>query len=394
MHCWGRWIYEEAHGRISSQVSWRSCCRKRNEFIESLQSGAQIYSYASKATRDEILGKLEEILAWQLTKGRNKQEVIAEARNKGTNVHFASLMDLCHLKNSELEPKFQKYRGRVLLRGDTVKDDSGSYAEFTEQGSSASQMICAKVMDIMDVKQEKRIDDYWNIDGSRDLSDPWTGFTQFTLLEEKAPDGYMWSGGRLTRKQLTSRPDHLWPELRKSMGKHAKLKEKHKWSEVKLHLENARKLRGIYFSSTPTIRNSRIPSRTRVRSWKHQWLLLCLPKLWKIVGVMDPTKLKTKLACILEADESTRMRMGNSIPSNHEDHIAGKGENSLQHYNLVHKFIPMPQKLWKFRQQKQQWTRNVKNWRKFRRGTWPKSKVRNRWSRKQGPRALQFILHH
>ena len=64
-----------------------------------------------------------------------------------------------------------------------------------------------------DVKQERRIDDYWNIDGSRDLSDPWTGFTQFTLLEEKPPDGYMWSGGRLTRKQLTSKPDHLWPEL-------------------------------------------------------------------------------------------------------------------------------------------------------------------------------------
>ena len=39
----------------------------------------------------------------------------------------------------------------------------------------------------LDVKQEKRIDDYWNIDGSRDLSDPWAGFTQFTLLHEKAP---------------------------------------------------------------------------------------------------------------------------------------------------------------------------------------------------------------
>ena len=63
----------------------------------------------------------------------------------------------------------------------------------------------------LDVKQEKRIDDYWNIDGSRDLSDPWTGFTQFTLLDKKAPDGYTWSRGRLTRKQLTSRPDHLWP---------------------------------------------------------------------------------------------------------------------------------------------------------------------------------------
>ena len=99
----------------------------------------------------------------------------------------------------------------------------------------------------LDVKQEKRIDDYWNIDGSRDLSDPWTGFTQVTQLEEKPPDGFMWSGGRLTRKQLTSRPDHLWPELWKSTGKHAKLKEKQKWSEEKLHLENARKLRGIYF---------------------------------------------------------------------------------------------------------------------------------------------------
>ena len=130
----------------------------------------------------------------------------------------------------------------------------------------------------LDIKQEKRIDDYWNIDGSRDLSDPWTGFTQFTLLDEKAPDGYTWSGGRLTRKQQTSRPDHLWPELWKSMGKNAKLKEKQKWSEEKIHLENARKLRGIYVID-PEDKNTRKPSRTRVRNWKHQWLLLCPVKL-------------------------------------------------------------------------------------------------------------------
>ena len=98
----------------------------------------------------------------------------------------------------------------------------------------------------LDVKQEKRIDGYWNIDGSRDLSDPWTGFTQFTLLE-KSPRRIYVVRVRLTRKQLTSRPDHLWPELWKSMRKHAKPKEKQKWSEEKLHLENARKLRGIYF---------------------------------------------------------------------------------------------------------------------------------------------------
>ena len=99
----------------------------------------------------------------------------------------------------------------------------------------------------LDVKQERRIDDYWNIDGSRDLSDYWTGFTQFTLLDEKHPDGKMWSGERLTRKQLTSRPDHLWPELWEKMGKNVKLKEKQKWSHEKPQLDNARKLRGIYF---------------------------------------------------------------------------------------------------------------------------------------------------
>ena len=58
-------------------------------------------------------------------------------------------MDLCHLKNPELEPQFQKYKGRVVLRNDIVKDYPGSYAVFTEQGSSASQMAAAKVMDII-----------------------------------------------------------------------------------------------------------------------------------------------------------------------------------------------------------------------------------------------------
>ena len=54
-------------------------------------------------------------------------------------------------------------------------------------------------------------------------------------------------------------------------------------------------------------------------------------------------EIKSKLACILEASASTRLCMGESLPNHHEDHIAGKGDNSLQHYNLVHKFIPMPQ---------------------------------------------------
>ena len=113
-----------------------------------------------------------------------------------------------------------------------------------------------------------------------------------------------------------------------------------KWSEERIHLENARNLRGICFIDPEdtefkeTIKNARKKLETSVA--------LAMPsKITKNCGSAASNKIQTELACFLEADESTRMRMGNSIPHHHEDHIAGKGENSLQHYNLVHKFTPM-----------------------------------------------------
>ena len=75
-------------------------------------------------------GKLKKIPAWQLTKVRNKKDAIDGAKMKGAKVHFASQMDICHLKNAELESKHKKYKGRVVLRGDIVKDDSGSYGIY------------------------------------------------------------------------------------------------------------------------------------------------------------------------------------------------------------------------------------------------------------------------
>ena len=103
----------------------------------------------AKAAVDKEWQKLEKISAWNLTKVKRKKKVIDEARTSGATVHFASLMDICHLNNAELEAKHKKYKGRVVLRGDIVKDDSGSYAVFTEQGSSASQMTAAKIVDII-----------------------------------------------------------------------------------------------------------------------------------------------------------------------------------------------------------------------------------------------------
>ena len=156
----------------------------------------------------------------------------------------------------------------------------------------------------------------------------------------------MWSGERLTKRQATSRPDHLWPELWTKLGRNAKLREKQKWSIEKPKLDNARRLRGIYFIDPKdkefkeTIRNARkklvtplapaTPCKTCKESKKGE--------------IRSKTNdFKTKFACILEASKYTRLCMEESLPNYHEDHIAGRGDNSLQHYNLVHKFILMPQ---------------------------------------------------
>ena len=105
--------------------------------------------HAAKAAVDKEWEKLEKIPARDITKVRNKSDVIDEARTKGIKVHFASLMDICHLENPNWRQSTKKCKGRIVLRGDIVKDDSGSSAVFTEQGSSASQMTAAKVMDIV-----------------------------------------------------------------------------------------------------------------------------------------------------------------------------------------------------------------------------------------------------
>ena len=82
---------------------------------------------------------------------------------------------------------------------------------------------------------------------NRSLSESWADFTQFTFLNEKPLDVFMWSGRRLTKIQATSRPDHLWREVWSGTSKAAERKEKQQWAIEKPKLDNARKFRGIYF---------------------------------------------------------------------------------------------------------------------------------------------------
>ena len=145
----------------------------------------------------------------------------------------------------------------------------------------------------------ENIDDYWNVDGEREF-----------LLNEGPPDGYAWCGRRLTRKQTTSRPDTVWPHMWKHMSDASKRKEEQKWAIEKPKLDNARRLRGIYFIAPEDEEFKDITKKAR-------------------------RKLEIPMPA---AKELAPHRY-------HEDHTAAEGINLMSRYNLVHQFIPMPQTL-------------------------------------------------
>ena len=168
----------------------------------------------------------------------------------------------------------------------------------------------------LDVMQERRIDDYWNI------------------LEEKPPNGYMWS-------------EHLWPELWRGMSKNAKLREKHKWAIEKPKLDNARRLRGIYFMDPQDkelkeiIQNARRKLETPMAP-----AVSC-----KTCKTCKKKRMERPVARLMISGLNLRVSWKSVNPQEcvwknlyrniMRTILQEKGDNSLQHHNLVHKFIPM-----------------------------------------------------
>ena len=57
----------------------------------------------------------------------------------------------------------------------------------------------------------------------------------------------MWSGERLTTLQTIISPGYVWPEVWTKNCKASQNRERQEWAKEKPKLDNARKLRGIYF---------------------------------------------------------------------------------------------------------------------------------------------------
>ena len=144
------------------------------------------------------------------------------------------------------------------------------------------------------------------MDGEKESSDAWTGFTRFILLNERPLDGYTWSRRRRTRKQIASRPDNVWPDMWKHLYDAAKKKAKQRWAVEKPKLDNARQLRRIYFIE-PNDEEFKLTVKAARRELEVPMPAAMLCKIpIKSSGETHRNigKRKMKYACIVDADES------------------------------------------------------------------------------------------
>ena len=158
--------------------------------------------------------------------------------------------------------------------------------------------------------------------------------TTDTTLHVRPPDGDTWSGVRLTRKQTTSRPDNVWPDMWKHMSDASKRKEKQKWTIEKPKLDYARRLCGNFFIEVGDEEFKRVKENARRKlEIPMPAAMLCRLQLNQHRETCGKVgQHMTKYACTVEADESMRRRMEGSQSKNNEDHTAGKNEfiESLQ----------------------------------------------------------------
>ena len=85
---------------------------------------------------------------------------------------------------------------------------------------------------------EQQIEDYWNVDGEKELSDAWTGLTRFEKLKERPPEGFSWSGRNLQENKQPLAQTKYGQKCGRICLMQRKKKAKQRWAIEK---------RGIFF---------------------------------------------------------------------------------------------------------------------------------------------------
>ena len=139
-----------------------------------------------------------------------------------------------------------------------------------------------------------------HVDGKRESSDAWTGFTRFVLLNEKPPDRDTWSGWRLTR-QAAHVEAYVGCTQTKIEGKVSQQETKD---------QKCQKITGIFFSE----RDDEKLKQTMKKPWRKLEIPMSAAMPCKTpVNCRGETcssigKRKTKYACFVDDDEFMRIR--------------------------------------------------------------------------------------
>ena len=137
----------------------------------------------------------------------------------------------------------------------------------------------------LDVMQESRVDDFW----SRDLSDSWTGFTQWIYMVRVETDkNGKRHPGQIIYGHNSGRNWEEMPSWRRGKSGHMK-------SQNSIMHENYEE----FISLSGRTRNSKRPSRMLAGNWKHQRLPLCLARQARTISmrwlVENPMRLNQHL---------------------------------------------------------------------------------------------------
>ena len=152
-------------------------------------------------------------------------------------------------------------------------------------------------------------------------------------------------GRDLQGNKKTSRPDNIWPDMWTRTSDAAKQKGKQRWAIEKPEQDNTRQLRGIYFIE-PTDEEFKLiikAARRKLEVPMPAAMRCKIPIRSSGETHRNIGKRRTRFACIVDADKSTKPRVQGAVHISHQDHTIVKGTNSMTHYSLVHKFTPMPQ---------------------------------------------------
>ena len=182
-------------------------------------------------------------------------------------------------------------------------------------------------------ESKSKVKDSWYVDGNRSLSDSWTCFTRFTLLDGTPRKGYMWSEEEAdtNSNDITSRSHMAW-----RLEENWKSRSKKRGARKVYRRDNTRicqNFEGKFILLIQATKITKTSSSIQGESWRHQRLR------------QHRVKEEFSKASIRKFEESgartefKRQRVDFSTHRIQKGHIAGKEKNSVVYCNLVAKQV-------------------------------------------------------